>query len=116
MTMFKSLFAISVLAAAILISPSLGRTDSEQTPPELRFENHQFKPATLSVPAGQKLTLKVVNASNETIEFESFKLNREKVVSPGQTITVSIPALSPGNYNFYDDFHQDVPEGSIVAK
>ena len=108
--------AISVLAAAMLITPSLGRTDSEQTPPEIRFENHQFKPTTLSIPAGQKLTLKVINASNETIEFESFKLNREKVVSPGQTITVSLPALSAGNYDFYDDFHQDVPQGSIVAK
>lgn len=115
-TVSKSLAIVSMLAAAILISPCLGLTDSEQTPPELRFENHQFLPATLSVRAGEKLTLKVVNASDETIEFESFKLNREKVVSPGQTITVNIPALSSGNYEFYDDFHQDVPRGSIVAK
>ena len=114
--MSKFIYAISVLGAAMLINPSLGRTDSEQSPPEIRFENHQFKPATLSVPAGQKLSVKVINASNETIEFESFKLNREKVVSPGQTITVSIPALNAGNYDFYDDFHQDVPQGSIVAK
>jgi plastocyanin len=115
-TISRFTFAISILAAAMLIGPSLGRTDSEQTPPEIRFENHQFKPASLSVPTGQKLTLRVVNASNETIEFESFKLNREKVVSPGQTITVGLPALSAGNYDFYDDFHQDVPQGSIVAK
>ena len=115
-TISRFTFAILVVVAAMLIGPSLGRTDSEQTPPEIRFANHQFEPAALSVPAGEKLSLKVVNASNETIEFESFKLNREKVVSPGQTITVSIPALSAGNYDFYDDFHQDVPQGSIVAK
>jgi hypothetical protein len=24
--------------------------------------------------------------------------------------------LRPGSYDFYDDFHQDVPAGSIVAK
>jgi len=83
---------------------------------ELRFENHQFKPQTLAVPAGEPFILKVVNSSKETIEFESFKLNREKAVSPGETITVRLPALSPGNYDFYDDFHQDVPEGAIVAK
>ena len=26
-----------------------------------------------------------------------------------------LPALSAGSYDFYDDFHQDVPQGSIVA-
>ncbi|MGH7880856.1 MAG: cupredoxin domain-containing protein, partial [Candidatus Binataceae bacterium] len=49
-------------------------------------------------------------------EFESFKLNREKAISPGETMIVHLPALSAGSYDFYDDFHQDVPEGSIVAK
>jgi hypothetical protein len=29
---------------------------------------------------------------------------------------VHLPALSVGSYDFYDDFHQDVPEGSIVAQ
>ena len=83
---------------------------------ELRFENYRFTPQRLDVPAGQPLTIKVVNASKEPIEFESFKLNREKVVEPGETITVHLPALSPGSYDFYDDFHKDVPEGSIIAK
>jgi len=85
-------------------------------PVEIRFQNHQFTPSSLTVPAGQKLSIKVINASDETIEFESFKLNREKVVSPGETITVRLPELSPGDYDFYDDFHQDVPVGNIVAR
>jgi len=83
---------------------------------ELRFENHRFAPLTLTVPASEPLAVRVVNADKETIEFESFKLNREKAISPGETITVHLPALSPGTYDFYDDFHQDVPEGAIVAK
>jgi hypothetical protein len=82
----------------------------------INFENHQWKPLTLTVPAGKPLEIKVVNQSTETIEFESFKLNREKSVTPGGTITVPLPALSVGSYDFYDDFHQDVPEGTIVAK
>jgi hypothetical protein len=68
------------------------------------------------VPAGHTLQLKVVNKSQETVEFESFKLNREKVLSPESTITVALPTLSAGAYDFRDDLHQDVPEGSIVAK
>jgi hypothetical protein len=89
---------------------------AESATPELRFENHHYVPQTLTVPAGQPVTIKVINASKETIEFESFKLNREKAVEPGEVISVHLPALSPGTYNFYDDFHQDVPQGSIVAK
>jgi Cupredoxin-like domain len=82
----------------------------------ITFENHQWTPLSLTVPAGKASEIKVINRSNETIEFESFKLNREKVVSPQGSITVPLPALSVGSYDFYDDFHQDVPEGSIVAK
>lgn len=83
---------------------------------EIRFTDHHFTPQNLTVPVGQPLVFKVINTSNETIEFESFKLNREKAISPGQTIDVHVPALSAGSYDFYDDFHQDVPEGSIVAQ
>ncbi len=83
---------------------------------ELRFENGRFMPQTITVAANQPVTLRITNASKEAIEFESFKLNREKVVGPGETIAVRLPALHPGSYDFYDDFHQDVPAGSIIAK
>jgi len=83
---------------------------------EIRFENHHFTPQTLTVPAGTPIELKVTNASAERIEFESFKLNREKVVDPGASATVRLPALKAGSYDFFDDFHSDVPEGAIVAK
>ena len=82
---------------------------------ELRYENHRFAPQTISVPANRPFRIKVINASKETIEFESFKLNRERVIGPGETIIVNVPALSPGSCDFYDDFHQDVPEGVIIA-
>ena len=108
----RLIFALSALA----LPAAIGIAHAEDGVRELRFENHRFTPQTLTVPAGLPLTVTVVNADKETIEFESFKLNREKAVSPGETITVHLPALSPGSYDFYDDFHQDVPEGAIVAK
>jgi hypothetical protein len=83
---------------------------------ELRFENRRFEPQSITVPANRPFKIKIVNASKEAIEFESFKTNREKVVGPGETVIVSMPALKPGRYDFYDDFHADVPEGTIVAK
>jgi hypothetical protein len=83
--------------------------------PEIDFSDHRFSPKMLVVPAGQPLQIKVVNLSREKIEFESFSLNREKVIEPGESITVRLPALRAGSYDFFDDFHQDVPEGKIVA-
>ena len=83
---------------------------------EIDFADHRFSPQTLVVQAGQPLQIKVVNSSREKIEFESFSLNREKVIEPGESITVRLPALRAGSYDFFDDFHQDVPEGTIVAR
>jgi len=104
-------FAVTVIPMTLATAV---RADSGVA--QIRFENHSFTPQSVTVPAGQSLSIKVLNLSQETIEFESFKLNREKAISPGETITVRLPALAAGSYDFYDDFHQDVPEGSIVAK
>jgi plastocyanin len=114
MSFSRSFLSLVSLAGVLLLTSGAGAMVPDQ--PLIQFENHHFSPQTLNVPAGQKLEIKVVNNSQETIEFESFKLNREKVVTPGETITVHLPELSAGNYDFYDDFHQDVPEGTIVAK
>jgi hypothetical protein len=107
-----AVFPLMVLFTVLLPAGAQG----DDTVIELRFENRRFTPQTIAVPANQSLTLRITNASKEAIEFESFKLNREKVVGPGETIIVRLPALRPGSYDFYDDFHQDVPEGSIIAK
>ena len=111
---FKSpitgLFVIIAIAAAGVAAAA------QDSVTEIRFDKHHFAPQTLTVPAGQPFMVEVVNSSTETIEFESFKLNREKAVEPGETTTVRLPALNPGSYDFYDDFHQDVPQGSIIAK
>ena len=111
----KKFFALCNLVILLLALAS-SNARGEDTVIELRFENHRFAPQTVTVPPNQPVTIKVTNASKETIEFESFKLNREKVVGPGETITIRLPGLRPGSYDFYDDFHQDVPEGSIIAK
>ena len=111
----KNLIAIFRLIVLLMVLVPAGAW-GDDTVIELRFENRSFTPQTVTVPANQALTIRVTNASKEPIEFESFKLNREKVVGPGETITVRISPLRPGSYDFYDDFHQDVPAGSIVVK
>jgi len=111
-----SIALISFLGFLLGASAGPAAAKDHSPPREILFKDHRFTPRTLEVPAGEPLTLRVVNASNQTIEFESFKLNREVAMTPGQTVTVRLPALRPGSYEFYDDLHHDVPEGSIVAK
>jgi hypothetical protein len=103
---------LMLLAAGTLVMAA----PAEDVVVELRFENRKFIPQTLNVPANRPFKIRIVNASKEAIEFESFKINREKVVGPGETATINVPALKAGSYDFYDDFHRDVPEGTIVAK
>ena len=112
---------LPILALALLVAfvGSLAAATEAPNKPvtvvEIRFEHHRFSPEKVEVPAGAPLTLRVINASDERIEFESFKLNREKVVMPRETLVLQLPALRPGTYDFFDDFHADVPEGKIVA-
>lgn len=113
MRYIATISALLVLTMAILGDSALGGEDRVVV---LRYENHRFAPQSITVPANRPFRIKVINASNETIELESFKLNRERVVGPGETIVVIVPALSPGNYDFYDDFHNDVPEGAIIVE
>jgi hypothetical protein len=49
-------------------------------------------------------------------EFESFSLNREKVVRAGQSITIFLPPLKPGRYDFFGDFHPDTTKGTVIAE
>lgn len=105
-------FLLSLALAFCLGTAHAGDTES----PELRFGADGFTPQVLTVPAGKPLLVRVANASTEPVEFESFKLHRERAIEPGHTVTVRLPALSPGSYDFFDDFHQKIPEGSIVAR
>lgn len=87
-------------------------------PPEvaLIIRNHRFEPATLTVPANTPFKVKVTNRDTEPSEFESTDFNREKIVLPGGTITVFVGPLKPGQYRFYDDFHQSTGQGVLIAR
>ncbi len=82
----------------------------------LSIKGKAFEPKEMTVPAGQKITLTVKNLNATPSEFESSDLNREKVVTGGNAITVFIGPLRPGSYEFFDDFSADTPHGHIVAK
>jgi hypothetical protein len=68
------------------------------------------------VPAGQKIKLVVENQDPTPEEFESYTLNREKVVPGNGQITVLVGPLKPGKYEFFGEFNQDTAQGTLVAE
>lgn len=72
-----------------------------------------FEPTRLEVPAG-RFKLVLVNESQEPVEFESLQLRKEKVLGPGVKSFVVLSISRPGEYPFFDDFHQDV-KGTLVV-
>jgi len=105
--------AAAAVVGALLVGSAPARADEVLT---LAFHNHRFEPARIEVPANAKFQLLVKNMDDTADEFESVDLDREKLVAPGQTITVFLGPLSPGEYKFFGDFHQDTAQGVIVAK
>jgi plastocyanin len=79
------------------------------------LKDHQFVPSDVAVPAGVKVKLLVKNDQQMTAEFESNSLHREKIVEPGNTITVYVGPLDPGSYEFFDDFHNET-RGHLIAR
>ena len=116
LVILKTIHAVAIAGLAILavsaMPPACAANDSSQ----LRFHGGTVEPASLTLPAETPVKLQVTNAGTAAIEFESFELHRERVVQPGQTITVFIPALSPGTYPFFDDFSHGAVKGEIVAR
>jgi plastocyanin len=82
----------------------------------LAIRDHHFVPAELTVPAGTKIRLVIDNQDRTAEEFESYELNREKVVAANAQITVFVGPLEPGRYPFFGDFHKDSATGVLIAK
>ena len=110
----KPRLAALLVLGSLFVAP-IARADDE-TLPEIKLRQGRFEPSEVVVPGNTPFKLRVTNVDAAAIEFESFELHRERVVQPGETVTVFLPALAPGTYTFVDDFHRDTPEGSIIAK
>jgi hypothetical protein len=82
----------------------------------IEIKNHLFIPSILEIPADTKVKLKIVNQDITPEEFESYELNREKIVVGGGTITIYIGPLAPGEYPFFGEFNPRTAQGVVIAK
>jgi hypothetical protein len=102
-------------ALIAIFAAGVAQAQADDTP-LLTIKDHKFQPERVEVPAGVKFRLTVKNNDSTAEEFESFELNREKVVPPGREIPVFLGPLERGQYPFFGDFHRDTARGVLVVK
>ncbi len=83
---------------------------------EIEIRNHLFFPAEIEVPSNTKVKLKITNYDNTPEEFDSFDLNREKVIFPKRSATIFIGPLSPGHYYFFGEYNPNSAQGVVIVK
>ena len=103
-----------ILAAALLFAA--GAVLAQDAEVRLVIRDHKFEPAEITVPADKKVKLLIENEDATAEEFESYELNREKVVPAKGIISVFVGPLKPGRYPFFGDFHKDTAQGVLIAK
>jgi hypothetical protein len=111
-------FAALALSASFAVSlAGVATTAHAEDLPTFKLEmtDGKLNPARIEVPAGKRIKIEVRNTGKGAAEFESVQLRKEKVLAPGADSFVVIAPLDPGEYKFFDDFHQQA-QGVIVAK
>jgi len=101
-----------VVATILLPSVTLAATPVF----EIELQNHLFQPDTLTIPARIKVKLIIYNRDSTPEEFESYELNREKVIVGGGKGIIFIGPLAPGEYPFFGEFNPQTALGKIVVE
>ena len=111
---FASIAVMMLVAAGALFASPPARAQQTATI-SVTVKNHRFQPAELHAPANVPIELRVKNLDSTPMEFESVSLRVEKVVTPNSEGIIRLRPLSPGRYNFFDDFHQKT-NGVLVVR
>lgn len=82
----------------------------------ITIRDHLFYPAELEVPANTKIKLFIVNEDATPEEFESYELNREKVILGGSKTVIFVGPLKAGVYPFFGEFNMSTAQGKLIAR
>lgn len=79
----------------------------------LEIRDHLFHPSLLKIPADVKVKLIIHNQDATPEEFESYELNREKVIMGNSKAIIFIGPLPPGEYPFFGEFNPKTAQGVV---
>ena len=104
------------IATALVAALTFASAIAAESDIALAIKNHRFEPSEIKVPANQRIRLTVHNQDSTPEEFESHKLNREKLIAPGAKAVIFIGPLKPGRYEFWGEYHEASAKGVVVAE
>ena len=105
----------AAVAALVGVALMAGGAQAQDAVVHITVKNHRFEPATPRAPANRPITIRVRNEDSAPMEFESVRLRVEKVVPANSEGVINVRALSPGRYDFFDDFHKQT-RGTLVVE
>lgn len=105
----------TALSISLLASLFWGNAKADTPVYDIIIKDHQFQPARLEVPAGVRVKLIVDNQDPTPEEFESYELNREKVIMGNSKVTLFVGPLKVGEYSFFGEFNPKTAQGILVV-
>ena len=81
----------------------------------IEIKNHLFEPSELVIPVETKVKLIIYNRDKTSEEFESYELNREKIIPGGHKGIIFIGPLEAGTYPFFGEFFPETARGKIIV-
>jgi hypothetical protein len=107
--------ASALLLVAAVLTAGNGLAQAQDAVIEITVKDHRFEPSEPRAPANRPFTIRIRNLDKTPMEFESVRLRVEKVVAPNTEGVINVRALSPGRYEFFDDFHTQT-RGTLVVE
>lgn len=104
---------ILAVSASVAGSPAPAAPSPAVT---LALKDHSFTPATVTIPAGQRVAIRLINHDPASEEFDSDDLGVEQEVSPMGVVNFYIGPLKPGTYAFMGEFHPNTAQGVVKVE
>lgn len=114
MSLQKNYLRIFIFFLALYAFPAVSFAKADEV--IISIKDHRFYPDQIRIPSGQKIKLIIDNQDLTPEEFESYDLNREKVVSGKSQIVMYVGPLKQGQYKFFGEFHQQTAQGIITVE
>lgn len=108
------ILSVIILLVAVSFITQLARAETLEI--ELRIKDHLFFPDTLVIPANQKVRIRIFNEDPTPEEFESFELNREKIIAGNSQTVIFIGPLKEGEYFFFGEFFPKTAQGVVIVE
>lgn len=112
----RSVLRMSLKIITVLVIFSRGAASAdEEAVYKITVKDHRFSPVELRVPVNKKVKILVENQDATPEEFESYDLNREKIITANGKAVLYVGPLKPGTYQYCGEFHQETAQGKIIA-